>query len=59
MESQSLVNKVAAVRDDTGQHFCGPARQELTRNHLARPVYAKLQLIFWPGPDRPVACNRK
>jgi len=52
MESQSLVNKVAAVRDDTGQHFCGPARQELTRNHLARPVYAKLQLIFWPGPAR-------
>jgi len=39
-------------RDGTGQHFCTPARQELTRNRLARPVYAKLPLIFWPGPAR-------
>jgi len=38
------------TRDDTGQHFCSPAHPELTRNCPAQPVYAKLQLIFWPGP---------
>jgi len=39
-------------RDDTGQHFCSPTHPELTRNRPARPVYIKLQLIFWPGPAR-------
>jgi len=37
-------------RDGTGQHFCSPARPELTRNRPAQTVYSKLQLIFWPGP---------
>jgi len=39
-------------RDGTGQHFCSPARPEVTRNHPARTVYAKPQIIF-----RPVARN--
>jgi len=41
---------VVSVRDGTGQQFCNPARLEITRNCLARPVYAKLQHIFWTGP---------
>jgi len=34
------------TRGGTGQHFCSPARPELTRNCPAQPVYAQLQLIF-------------
>jgi len=37
---------IVATRDGTGQHFCSPARPELTKNRPAQPVYAKLQLIF-------------
>jgi len=36
----------------TGQQFCSPARLELTWNCLARPVYAKLEHIFWPRSAR-------
>jgi len=39
-------------RDGTGQHFCNPARPELTRNQPAWPVHTKPQPIF-----RPVARN--
>jgi len=40
------------IRDGTGQHFCSPARPEVTRNRPAQTVYAKPQIIF-----RPIACN--
>jgi len=40
------------IRDGTGQQFCSLARPELTWNCPARPVYAKLQHIFWSGPAR-------
>jgi len=40
------------VRDGMGQHFWSPARPEVTRNRSARPVYAKPQIIFWPGAAR-------
>jgi len=41
---------MAGARDGTGQHFCSPAGPELTKNRQTRPVYAKSQIIFWPGP---------
>jgi len=40
------------VRDGTRQHFCCPARPEVTRNHSARTVYAQPQIIFQPWPAR-------
>jgi len=46
-------------KDGTGQHFCSPARPELTRNRLGQPVYCKLQLIFWPGPWPVIQSNLK
>jgi len=39
-------------RDGMGQQFCSLARPKLTWNCPARPVYAKLQHIFWPRPAR-------
>jgi len=46
---EQLFIKGILIRDGTGQHFCSPARPELTRNCPAWPIYAKPQLIFWPG----------
>jgi len=47
---QKHLVQVVGTKDGTGQHFCSPARPEVTRNHPARTVYAKPQIIFWPGP---------
>ena len=41
-------NNILEIRVGTGQHFCSPARPEVTRNRPAQTVYAKPQIIFWP-----------
>ena len=46
-----------AIRHGTGQHFCSPARPELTWHFLDRPVLPNYNIFS--GPDRPVAHNIK
>jgi len=52
LRSTLACGKMPTTRDGTGQHFCSPARPEVTRSRPARTVYAKPHIIFRPGPAR-------